>query len=155
MKLCFEIYYFDEDAFGFDVSFPEDENFIVLDENVSGNDIALLIGSLLSLNELHLNNEFIEALHKEDELALVGGLIFQKEDIIIGPSCCADLQGWREIVEGVRSEKTSWMGHDPAPWFEFSGDDIILWSDEAGSEKLFSIRYCKSEFESLSFVSDQ
>ncbi len=141
MKLCFEIYYFDEKQFGFDVSFPKDMSYIVLDGNASENDVAVLIGSLLALNELVLDGEFIHALHKEDELTLVGGLYFQKENTIIGPSCCADLQDWRGIIEGVRSKKRSWMGHDPDPWFEFSDDDITLWSDETGSENLSSIKF--------------
>ena len=33
------------------------------------------------------------------------------------------------------------MGHDPAPWFEFDGGRVILWSDDAGSENIKSIDF--------------
>ena len=154
MKLGFEIYYFDENTFGFEVTFPKDKSFVVLDGSASENDVALLIGSLLALNELNLDGKFIDALHKEDELALVGGLSFEKENTIIGPSCCADLQDWKEIVEGVHSKKTSWMGHDPDPWFEFSDNDITLWSDEADSKNLSCIKFSQSEFEKMAIELD-
>lgn len=149
MKLCFEIHYFDESAYNFDVSFPKGKSFIELDENSTENDISLLVGSLLSFNDLDLNDEFIEALAMNDELALVGGLVFQKDEVSIYPSCCADLQDWREVLEGVNKGETSWMGHDPSPWFEFQEDRITLWSDEADSKDLHSISYSKNEFENL------
>jgi len=150
MKLCFEIHYFDESAYNFDVSFPKDSSFIILDENSTENDISLLVGSLLSFNDLCLNDEFIEALLKNDELALVGGIAFKQNETIIYPSCCADIQDWREVIEGVKKGETSWLGHDPSPWFEFQEDQITLWSDEVGSKDLHVIRYTKKEFECLS-----
>lgn len=149
MKLCFEIHYFDESAYNFDVSFPKGKSFVVLDENSTENDISLLVGSLLSFNDLDLNDEFIEALAMNDELALIGGLAFQKDEVLIYPSCCADLQDWRKVLEGVNRGETYWMGHNPSPWFEFQEGRITLWSDEAGSKNLHSISYSKNEFENL------
>ena len=38
------------------------------------------------------------------------------------------------------------MGHNPTPWFDFEGDNIIVWSDEDDKENSYSIRLTQKEF---------
>jgi hypothetical protein len=147
LNFCFEIYYFDERDYDFDVVLPDYLDVVVMGGKSNINDVSLFIGSLLSFNELSLDLNFIEALNKK-ELALVGGLEFLKDDIRIGPSCCADIQGCSNVICGIRNRETAWMGHDPSPWFEFYNDEITLWNDAIGSENLRSIKLSQDEFES-------
>jgi len=147
MKFCFEIYYFDEDEYGFPVKFEGTSEFIAMDSRSSLNDVSLFIGSLLSFNEMVLGEEFVSSLSKEEEMALVGGLLFEKNGKSIGPSCCADIQDWKNVASGIKNRKSSWLGHDPSSWFEFKGENITLWSDEPGKENIKSITFSQSEFD--------
>jgi hypothetical protein len=42
-----------------------------------------------------------------------------------------------------------WLGHDPAPWVELSGNIVLVWSDGALSEArdAFSIAFERRHFE--------
>ncbi len=75
IKFCFEIEYFDDNAYSFKVNIPQNICLVSMTTNSSLNDIGLFIGSLLEFNDLSLNSKFINALFKEEELALVGGLL--------------------------------------------------------------------------------
>lgn len=147
VKFCFEIYLFKNSVYGFEVEFPKSLGFIILDEKTSFNETGLFIGSLLAFNYLSLDSKFVEHLFIEEELALVGGLQFEKSGVMIGPSCCADMQDWKETVNEIIDHHSPWMGHDPSPWFEFKNSDIILWSDEKDISNLYSIQTFQEEFE--------
>jgi hypothetical protein len=71
IKFCFEIEYFDNNAYSFKVNIPQNIRLVSMTKNSSLNDISLFIGSLLDFNNLSLNSEFIDALFKEEELALL------------------------------------------------------------------------------------
>lgn len=145
MKICFEIYYFDDSEYDFKVEFPKSGSIIQLDENCTQNDVGIFIGSLLGFNDLDLNSEFIDALHKEDGIALGGGILFEKGGVAIEPSCCADLGNWKEILDGLPKCESGWMGHDPMPKFEFEGETITLWSDDPSVEKVYSIEFNQTD----------
>ncbi|MEZ5569087.1 MAG: hypothetical protein R3E54_12210 [Halioglobus sp.] len=149
MKICFDIYYFDVEKYAFKVEFPKRTGTIILDGNTTQNEIGVFIGSLLEFNELALDSEFISALYLSEEIALGGGALFEKNGVSIKPSCCADFQDWKDVIEGLPQHKSNWMGHDPSPTFIFNGDQITLWSDEPANEKAISIEFSQTEVSDL------
>ncbi|MEL6927699.1 MAG: hypothetical protein AAFO95_03580 [Cyanobacteria bacterium J06600_6] len=110
------------------------------------NDISLLIGSLLSFNQLQLDPRFTDALDKKDELALVGGLLFEQNSLKIAASCCADFQDWRIAVNAIKAGVSPWMGHNPSPWCDFDDGNIIVWSDEDSLEDSYFITLTQAQF---------
>ena len=145
VKLCFQVEPFDADAYPFLVHSSAQINYVKLTSNSTLNDVSLLIGSLLDFNELSLNSKFVDALYKEEELALVGGLLFEQNGLKIGASCCADFQEWEIVAEEIKSGISPWIGHDPSPWFEFKGKNIIVWSED-DRENSYSIQLTQTEF---------
>ncbi|MDD2338464.1 MAG: hypothetical protein PHD01_18065 [Geobacteraceae bacterium] len=80
---------------------------------------------------MEVDEEFLSALKAKEDLALNGGLRITKEGKTIDPSCCADFQDWREWELLQAGDIDSlWLGHDPSPWVEVMGDEVIIWSDE-------------------------
>lgn len=139
---------YDDTNSNFSVDFSSKEPFVKLTKESSLNDVAILVSSFLSFNSLKLNDEFVECLFLKNELALVGGLLFENDDILIGPSCCLDYQDWTEVIAEIRNSQSPWYGHDPDPWFEFYNSTVTLWSDEKGKSKIQSIKFVLDEFNS-------
>lgn len=73
--------------------------------------------------------------------------MFEKNNLKISASCCADFQDWIVVVNDIKRCASPWMGHSPSPWFEFKDDNIILWSDEEEIENIYSIGFTQKEFE--------
>ncbi len=46
----------------------------------------------------------------------------------INPGCCAGLEEWHQWLDFERSGQSPWMGHEPDPWLERSGDRVRVWS---------------------------
>jgi hypothetical protein len=147
IRFCFEIEDFNCDTYSFVVNSPINISFIEMTGNSNLNDVGLFIASLLSFSELSLDSKFVKALFAKNELALVGGLLFKTNDVSIGSSCCADFQDWINVVKDVKHQISPWMGHDPSPWFEFKGEDVILWSDEGKSTYHNFITFTQQEFD--------
>jgi hypothetical protein len=147
IKFCFEIEYFDDNAYYFKVNIPQNIRLVSMTRNSSLNDIGLFIGSLLDFNDLSLNSEFIDALFKEEELGLVGGLLFESNDVVIGASCCADFQDWVNVVQDIKRKCSPWMGHNPTPWFEFENEWVTLWSDKETLKNCDFIQFTQQEFD--------
>ncbi|NDI35779.1 hypothetical protein [Chengkuizengella sediminis] len=72
---------------------------------------------------------FKDLLEKES-IVIAGGVFFYGESKEVFPSCCSGLEGGREILEGVITMKSPWMGHTPYPTFEYVGDNVRVWSDD-------------------------
>jgi len=147
IKFCFEIEDFDENAYSFKVDFPKSISLVEMTSNSSLNDIGLFIGSLLDFNDLSLNSKFIDLLFQEEELALVGGLLFESNNVAIGVGCCADFQDWIYVVRDIKRKCSPWMGHDPTPWFEFENEYITLWHDRETSKNCDFIQFTQKEFD--------
>ena len=147
VKFCFEVEPFAADAYTFRVHSSTSIHYAESTSNSTLNDVSLLIGSLLSFNELPFNSKFVDALYKKEELALVGGLLFEQNDLKIGASCCADYQDWVDVVDDIKTGAFPWMGHDPSPWFDFEGNNIIVWSDEDDKNNSYSIKLTQQEFD--------
>ena len=147
IKFCFEIEYFDDNAYSFKVNFPQSIRLIEMTSNSRLNDVGLFIGSLLDFNDLSLNSKFIDLLFQEEELALVGGLLFESNNIAIGVGCCADFQNWVYVVQDIKRKCSPWMGHDPTPWFEFENEYITLWRDRETLRDCDFIQFTQNEFD--------
>jgi hypothetical protein len=93
-------------------------------------DIGLVFARLIDYN--HIEGHDIGALQAgiiaAESLILPGGLQTSLGDQEINPSCCCGLECWREW-ERVLEGGSPWLGHDPAPWVELSGDVVRIWSD--------------------------
>lgn len=148
ITIGFEIEVFDKKEFSFPVDDSRPLTIEVLNCPVAENQISLFIASLLKFNELNLNKRFIRKLAVKDELALGGGLVFINEEKAIYPSCCADFQDWKENLEHIKEKKSTWMGHDPDPEVEYSGSEIIVWSDDKTKSESYFISFNKKELES-------
>ena len=146
IKFCFEVDPFEIDTYHFQANHSTQVRLVEMTGNSSLNDVSLLIGSLLAFNDLSFNSEFFNALFKEEELALVGGLLFEQNNRVIGASCCADFQDWSSVVDEIKKKSSPWMGHSPSHWFEFENENIILWSEDEVIENAYSIRLTQHEF---------
>ena len=147
IKFCFEVDPFEIDAYHFQVNYSTQVRLVEMTSNSSLNDVGLFVGSLLAFNNLSFNSEFFNALFKEEALALVGGLLFEQNNQLIGASCCADFQDWSLVVDGIKKKSSPWMGHSPSPWFEFEDENIILWSEDEVIENAYSINFTQHEFD--------
>ena len=145
IKFCFEVEPFEINRYIFHAHSSKQIQRIEMTGNSTDNDIALFVGSFLSFGNFSFGSQFIDSLFEEEEVALVGGLLFEQNDLKIGASCCAEFQDWIAVVEDIKRQVSPWMGHDPDPWFEFEGDKIILWSDEEGRENIYSIQLTQQE----------
>lgn len=45
--------------------------------------------------------------------AMSGGLLFQGNEKVITPRCCCGLEEWKQIVNDIKAEQRTWLGHDP------------------------------------------
>ena len=147
IKFCFEVEPFNTNDYIFHAHSSNQIQRIEMTGDSTNNDVALFVGSFLAFSNSCFGSQFIDSLFKEEELALVGGLLFEQNDLKISASCCADFQDWIIVVEDIKRKVSPWMGHDPDPWFEFEGDKIILWSDEVEREDIYSIQLTQQEFE--------
>ena len=146
IKFCFEIEDFDDD-YSFKVNFPQSIRLIEMTSNSSLNDVGLFIGSLLDFNNLSLNSKFIDLLFQEEELASIGGLLFESNNVAIGAGCCADFQDWVYVVRDIKRKCSPWMGHDPTSWFEFENEYITLWRDRKTLNNCDCIQSTQKEFD--------
>jgi len=112
-----------------DVDYKE---YVVLSESTSDEDTGLFLISLLGYNDIDMNDKttaFLELIQKET-LVLGGGILFEgREGRKILPSCCAGLEQWRDVLNGVKSKDSPWMGHTPFPTIEYNDDKVLVWSD--------------------------
>lgn len=145
IALGFEIEAFDKKEFSFPVDDSKSLSMEIFNCPVTENQISLFIASLLKYNDLGLNKRFIKELAVKDELALEGGLVFINKEKVIYPSCCADFQDWKENLEHIKEKKSIWMGHDPDPEVEYSGSEIIVWSDDKTKSESYSISFNQKE----------
>jgi len=83
-----------------------------------------------------------------ERLILPGGLQASLGSDEINPSCCCGLECWREW-ERVLAGGSPWLGHDPAPWVESSGNLVRVWSNGALDQApdAFSIAFERPRFE--------
>jgi hypothetical protein len=117
---------------------------------MAAGDLGLVFAQLVDYNRIAGGD--IGALQSgvlaAERLILPGGLQASLGDQEINPSCCCGLEGWREW-QRVLDGGSPWLGHDPAPWVELSGDVVRVWSDGALDEApdAFPIAFERSHFQ--------
>ena len=70
-----------------------------------------------------------EILAKEFPGVLPGGFAVVDRGRVIAPGCCCGLETWRDWLGVVRTRRSPWMGHDPAPLVEVLEDSVHVWTD--------------------------
>lgn len=85
-SIVLERHYFDLDQFELKIDEIEGNPFIPVNGKTSPNEISMLIGSLLSINRVATIDNLVDALQKEDQFALGGGLAFSNHDYSIYPN---------------------------------------------------------------------
>ncbi len=58
----------------------------------------------------------------------LGGLLLRAPETTVVPGCCFELREWRDWTD-VLAGTNVYLGHDPAPWVEFRGDELRMWAD--------------------------
>jgi hypothetical protein len=72
----------------------------------------------------------LRAIIEADCLIAAGGVLARdtQTGVVIPPSCCCGLEGWREWTT-VSEGGQPWLGHSPAPWVEHLGNVVRIWPD--------------------------
>ncbi|MER5866157.1 hypothetical protein [Kitasatospora sp. NPDC002040] len=71
---------------------------------------------------------FLHGMLTSEDLFVAGGLrvVDSSAEVTLLPGCCCGLEGWREWHEVVDGSDWPWLGHDPQPTAERSGDTVLL-----------------------------
>ncbi len=68
-----------------------------------------------------------------------GGLAVVEGERVVFPSCCCGLERWRDWEALLTTGDAPWLGHDPSPWIELRGDDVLVWPDGGLGESCDSL----------------
>lgn len=103
--------------------------FVRLSGETNEQEIGAVAWQLVLYNRLS-TVEPLRAVSTADSLVLPGGLAFEDDaGRLITPGCCAGLETWRECSSVPSKGGSPWMGHDPAPWIEDTGEVLRVWAD--------------------------
>jgi hypothetical protein len=121
------------------------ERWIILSGAVTDDDIARAVASIASYSSKIGVRDTIEettaAMVKAKGFVVGGGLMFRDDDFCVEPSCCCGLEGWREWAAVKKGGQSPWMGHDPMPWIDCTGDAAIVWTDDQKSAQSVTVSY--------------
>jgi hypothetical protein len=95
-------------------------------------EIGLVFAQLAQYNQIELSCKkqvILEQILEAESLVLPGGIEVISEGMSIPPSCCCGLEGWRDWILFLETGDSPWLGHDPSPWIENQGGNILVWSD--------------------------
>jgi hypothetical protein len=90
-------------------------------------DVALVVAQLASYGGDR--SSFAELLEAFPGV-LPGGLAAVHDGLVIPPSCCCGLEGWRDWEALLEDGTSPWLGHDPSPWVELVDDSFVVWADQ-------------------------
>ncbi|MFB2970868.1 hypothetical protein ACE1CD_18000 [Aerosakkonema sp. BLCC-F183] len=117
--------------------------------------IGLVFAQLAQYNRIELTADrqtVLRQILKAKSLVLPGGIqvVCQKRGTI-SPSCCCGLESWREWIDVLKTGTSPWLGHDPSPWIEITGDVVRVWSDGGIMQvnDAFYIDISRTHFEEL------
>lgn len=68
----------------------------------------------------------IKTLLSRETEVVAGGIAVIAGDFRLYPSCCCGLEDWVEWRNIKKNGASPWLGHDPDPWIDTSGDRAIL-----------------------------
>ena len=133
LKAVIEIYGFDaEFACPWEISEVDGFAWLRLSTEMTQREIGLFFAQLVSYNQIDLSENravILREILATDGLVLAGGIQAVFEEQVISPSCCCELEGWREWQNFLETGKTPWLGHNPSPWLEQVEGMIRIWSD--------------------------
>jgi len=113
---------------------PGAERWIVVSGQTSDADIVRAIASIASYSRnigvRSSLRETTSAIAETPSFVVGGGLLLRTGDFMVAPSCCCGLEGWREWYAVKKGGQSPWLGHDPMPWIDCSGDLAVAWEDE-------------------------
>lgn len=73
--------------------------------------------------------EAVGSLLDRPQAILSGGLVATKADFRLWPGCCSGIESWRKWRSVRKGEGSPWLGHDPDPGVDTSGERAILYDD--------------------------
>lgn len=106
---------------------------VFLSRHSTSEDAVLFLTLLCGYIDIDIEQKpenVFEQLLKRDEVPISGGIAFADEERLIAPSCCCGLEDWQEVYKSVLGRSSPWLGHDPYPSIEYSGDHVKIWSDD-------------------------
>ncbi len=112
---------------------------------MSDDEIENFLGTMNEYNDGEFDFNFFNDLNKKGNIAMCGGLWVEKEEKVIQAQCCADFADWKDYEKCINNNESPWLGHSPDPWFEYKGDDIIIWNDAKDAKENFQIKVSKVE----------
>jgi hypothetical protein len=142
-----------ESACPWELSEIDELSWIRLSAEMTQPEIGAFFAQLAGYNQIDRSQSrdaILAEIIAADSLALAGGIQAVFEDQVILPSCCCDLESWREWQDFLQTGETPWLGHDPSPWLEQVGDVIRIWSDGGLGDSMknaFKIEVARFELE--------
>lgn len=108
-------------------------SWLPLGPHLSPAEVGLVLVALAEAHDVSgTPPDVLAALTEEEQLLLVGGLQLSSAEsggTTISPGCCCDLVDWR-AWETLEAGDGTFLGHDPTPWVEDVGDDLLrVWQD--------------------------
>lgn len=125
-------------------------------EGLSEPEVGLVAGQLISYNDHDGNAPLGDAatalrwLASRETIIAPGGIRALAPELApIEPGCCCGIETWREWNKAP--SRDLWLGHDPAPWTEGRGSDVLVWSDGGvvpldDPSKAFAITFSYTQF---------
>lgn len=110
---------------------------IVLWGGVTEPEITAFLISLARYSQFAEFKDFSAIGHlaaQSETLLLAGGIRITSGENVILPGCCCGIESWREQLRALEGYPV-WLGHDPAPWSEVNGQDVLFWADGGLGEK--------------------
>ncbi|MGO4543117.1 hypothetical protein [Paenibacillus sp. 2TAB19] len=106
----------------------------LLSSDSSAHDVELFLLHLFGYNSIDVSQSIqrsFEELFKLDEVAILGGIAFFKdEESFILPSCCCGLEQWETVNQSINNRQSPWLGHDPSPGVTYHDDFLLVWADD-------------------------
>jgi hypothetical protein len=131
------------------VGAPPWPDFVRLFEGTSDDEVALLVAQLAGYGHAGAGATDLASLVRAFPHVTPGGLAATDEIHEVRPSCCCGLEGWRDWDRLVVTGASPWLGHDPSPWAEVSGDEFLVWPNgglgEALSDDIQPVRFSRKE----------
>lgn len=107
-------------------------SFLVLSAQMKDEDVGSVVAQLVKYNHIEIGptvEELLARVVAAESLLLPGGVQASEGDRRINPGCCSGLEECLRWFACPETKQTPWLGHDPSPYVEWSGDAVRVWSD--------------------------
>ncbi|MFB9368267.1 hypothetical protein [Kitasatospora albolonga] len=107
---------------------PLDDDLVVLDGTLTPAQVGAVVALLAGYNHLRVEEDAgpLDALLGEEPFRASGGLLTEdsRTGLVMGPSCCSDLDGWRSWYEVGRSAEIPWTVHGTDAVLRLDGPSV-------------------------------